>query len=208
MGYIYKTKRSKVFIGYVLAPEAEIKLKQILRAFATLSRCSGVWSYQVQENTNDKQWKYNAGGLFSVAKLPIAIFNRPIPNIETNITVCGVTYLGMAIYFLPEKLLVIEGTQIRHIPYNQLEIARTHLEYVEAQGQVFPDSVIVEHRWKFINRDGSPDKRFKGNVQVPLVRCGILNLDVAGSSVSLLTTDPNAPESFCQVLPQLDSRVP
>jgi hypothetical protein len=205
LGYIYKTKRTKVFIGYVLAPEAEMKLKQILRAFATLSRCSGVWAFQVQANTDDKQWKYNAGGLFSVAKLPVAFFNRPIPNIETNINVCGVAYRQMAIYFLPEKLLIIDGKQARHIPYSGVGITRTHLEYVETQGHVFPDSIIIEHRWKFINRDGSPDRRFKENIQVPLVRCGILKLDVSGSPVSLLTTDPNAPESFCQMLPKLDS---
>lgn len=205
LGYIYKTKRTKVFIGYVLAPEAEAKLNQLLSAFVTLRRCSGVWAYEVRENVNDKQWKYNAGGLFSVAKLPIAIFNRPMPNIETNINVCGVAYRRLAIYFLPEKLLVIEGTEIRHIPYSQLRITRTHLEYVETQGHVFSDSMIIEHRWKFINRDGSPDRRFKANVQVPVVRCGILNLDVSDFPVSLLTTDPNAPESFCQTLPKLDS---
>jgi len=33
---------------------------------------------------------------------------------------------------------------------------------------------------------------------------GILTLDVAGLPVSLLTTDPNAPDSFCQTLPKLD----
>ena len=205
LGYIYKTKRTKVFIGYVLAPEAEAKLKQILDAFASLSRCGGVWAYQVQANTNDKQWKYNAGGLFSVAKLPIAIFNRPIPNIETNIDVCGVAYHQLAIYFLPEKLLVIDGTQIRHVPYSQLMFDHAHLDYVETHGHVFPDSLIVERRWKYINRDGSPDRRFKSNFQVPLVRCGILTLDVSGLPVSLLTTDPSAPDTFCQTLPKLDS---
>jgi hypothetical protein len=205
LGYIYKTKRTKVFIGYVVAPEVEAKLNQILRAFATLRRCSGVWAFQVQANANDKQWKYNAGGLFSVAKLPIAIFNRPIPNIETNIDVCGVAYRQLAIYFLPEKLLVINGAEIRHVPYSQLSIGRDHLEYVETQGHVFSDSMIIEQRWLRINRDGSQDRRFKSNYQVPVVRCGILKLDASGSPVSLLTTDPNAPESFCQTLPKLDS---
>jgi hypothetical protein len=205
MGYIYKTKRTKVFIGYVLAPEAEVKLKEILRAFAILRRCNGVWAFQVQANTNDKQWKYNGGGLFSIAKLPIAIFNRPIPNIETNIKVCGVAYNQMAIYFLPEKLLVINGTKISHVPYNLLGISPTHMEYVETQGHVYADSLILERRWKYINRDGSPDRRFKANHQVPLVRCGILDLDLAGTPMCLLTSDPNGPEKFCQTLPRLDS---
>src|SRR3954464_8798675 len=102
----------------------------ILRAFAVLRRSSAVWAYRVQANANDKQWKYNAGGQFSVAKLPIAIFNRPIPNVETNIDVCGVAYGRVAIYFLPEKLLVIRGEDIHHVPYGRLSIGRDHLEYV------------------------------------------------------------------------------
>ena len=205
LGYIYETKRTKVFIGYELAPEAEAKLNQILNAFAVLRCTSAVWIHRVQANSNDKQWKYNAGGQFSVAKLPIAIFNRPIPNIETNIAVCGVAYGQLALYFLPEKLLVIEGTQIRHVPYGQVGIGRDHLEYVEVDGHVFPDSMILERRWRYINRDGSPDRRFKANHQVPVVRCGILNIDVAGKPVSLLTTNPDAPEAFSQSLPKLES---
>jgi hypothetical protein len=203
MGYVYKAKRTKVFIGYVLSPEAEVKLGRIIQAFTTLRRCGAVWAYQVQANSDEKQWKYNAGGLFSVAKLPIAIFNRPIPNIETNITVCGVAYNQLAVYFLPEKLLIINGAEIRYAPYNRLGISQDNLEYVETQGQVFPDSMILEKRWLKINRDGSPDRRFKANYQVPVVRCGILNLDLSGSPVSLLTTDPNAPETFRRNLPRL-----
>ena len=196
-----------MFIGYVLSPEAEVKLGRIMQAFASLRRCGAVWAYQVQANSDEKQWKYNAGGLFSVAKLPIAIFNRPIPNIETNITVCGVAYNQLAVYFLPEKLLIINGTEIRYAPYGSLMVTRDHLEYIESQGQVFPDSTVIERRWKYINRDGSADRRFKANYQVPLVRCGILKLDVTAMPVSLLTSDPNAPESFSRMLPKLDAMV-
>lgn len=205
LGYIYKAKRTKVFIGYEMAPAAQAKLDQILKAFECLRRSSGVWAYRVQANADSKQWKYNAGGEFSVAKLPIAIFNRPIPNIETNIEVCGVAYGHLALYFMPEKLLVIQGTQIHHVPYGQLDISRDHLEYIEVQGQVFPDSEILDQRWRYINRDGSPDRRFKANHLVPKVRCGILKFDVAGSPVSLLTTNPGAPEEFSRNLPKLES---
>jgi hypothetical protein len=208
LGYIYRAKRTKVFIGYVVSPEAEAKLDAILRSFAALRRSSAVWAYQVRLNASDKDWKYNAGSSFSVAKLPIAIFNRPIPNIETNINVCGVAYRQTAVYFLPEKLLVIEGTDIRYVPYTQLGIQLDHLEYVETQRQVFPDSLILDHRWLRINRDGSQDRRFKMNYQVPVVRCGILTLDMAGQPMSLLTTDPTAPESFSRTLPKLNSVTP
>jgi hypothetical protein len=203
-GYVYKAKRTKVFVGYVLAPEAQAKLEAIRRAFDALRRCGGIWAFQVQANWNDKQWKYNAGSDFSVSKLPIAIFNRAIPNLETNIHVCGVAFNQLALYFLPEKLLVIDGQDVRYIPYGQLSFAQDSLEYVETSGQVFPDSVVLSHHWLRVNRDGSPDRRFKFNCQVPKVRCGILSIDMAGQAMRLLMTNPAAPETFRRTLPKLN----
>ncbi|MFI5455024.1 MAG: hypothetical protein ACHRXM_06190 [Isosphaerales bacterium] len=206
LGFIYKTKRSKVFVGYVLDSDAEQKLKAIADAFAILRRCNGVWAYELRTHASEKLWKYNAGSLFSVAKLPIVFFNRPIPNIETNIRVTGLTYLRMAIYFLPGKLLVIDGTQVFHVEYHGLGLSHTHLDYVETEGHVYPDSLIIDHRWKFINRDGSRDRRFKDNVELPVVRCGILVLEVADYPIRLMTTNPDAPEMFSQQLPVLDNK--
>ena len=57
------------------------------------------------------------------------------------------------------------------------------------------DSVVVERRWLRINRDGSPDRRFKWNHEVPVVRCGILGLDLSGTGMKLLTSSPGAPGS-------------
>ncbi len=205
LGFVYKAKRTKLFVGYVLAPEAEQKLKAISDAFNKVRRCSGVWAFEVKSHADEKLWKYNAGSLISVSKLPVALFNRPIPNVETNIKVCGVAYLRTAIYFLPEKLLVVDGSRVSHVPYGELEIAHSLLDYVEAEGHVFPDSLVIERKWKFINRDGSPDRRFKANVQLPVVRCGILRLDVADIPISLLTTNPEVPKLFNQSFPRLDS---
>lgn len=207
-GYVYKAKRTKVFVGYVLAPEAEAKLESIRRAFDALRQCGGIWAFQVQANRDDKQWKYNAGSDFSVSKLPVAIFNRAIPNLETNIHVCGVAFNRLALYFLPEKLLVIDGQDVQYIPYNRLSFGQDSLEYVETSGQVFADSVVLSKHWLRINRDGGPDRRFKVNYEVPKVRCGILSVDMGGRGMQLLMTNPSAPEAFRRTLPRLESLAP
>src|SRR5262249_28626637 len=50
-------------------------------------------------------------------------------------------------------------------------------------------------RWKFINRDGSQDRRFRDNVELPVVRCGILSISIAGSELNMMTTNPAVPAS-------------
>jgi hypothetical protein len=152
--------------------------------------------YRLHEGERKQHWKYNAGDTFRVARLPVAIFSRTIPNVETNVRVKGITYHSQAIYFLPEKVLIIDGSNVRNVDYSELGILVDSLEYVEAEGHVYRDSLVIDKRWKFINRDGSPDRRFKDNFELPVVRCGLLGLEVGGVLLQVMTTNPQAPAIF------------
>jgi hypothetical protein len=203
VGFIYKTKRSKVFVGYTLDPAAERRLAEIAEALSVLRACSQVWMYRVRKNEGRLNWKYNAGDTFKVARLPMAIFNRAIPNVETNVRVNGITHRGQAVYFLPEKALVIDGSLVKNVPYPEMQVAVDSLEYVESEGHVYRDSQVIAHRWKFINRDGSQDRRFKDNLELPVVRCGILSLSVGRTELKMMTTDPKAPADVQEKLNRL-----
>lgn len=208
IGFVVKTKNSKVFVGYELDPAAVRRLEEIAEALGVLRRCSHVWMYRVARTEGKQHWKYNAGDTFRVDKLPLALFNRKIPNVETNVRVHGITYHSQAIYFLPEKILVINGSEVRNVPYRDLHIGVDSLEYVESEGHVFKDSEVIGQRWKFINRDGSQDRRFKDNVELPVVRCGILALGVGGTELRMMTTNPNAPPIIQRRLSTLKATAP
>jgi hypothetical protein len=207
-GFIYKTKRSKVFVGYTLDPAAEQRLEEIAEAISTLRACSRVWMYRVQMNEGRQHWKYNAGDTFTVSRLPVAIFNRAIPNVETNVRVNGIAYRSKAVYFLPEKILVIDGGEVKNVPYQELKIEVDDLEYVESEGQVYRDSEVIDQRWKFINRDGTRDRRFKDNYELPVVRCGILVLVTSDTEMDMMTTNPNAPRELKRRLERLKTTSP
>jgi hypothetical protein len=128
--------------------------------------------------------------------MPAAVFNRPIPNLETNIRVYGITCDDKAAYLLPEEILLIAKGEIRHVPYDQFNIATDFQQYVETEGHVYKDTEIVEQRWRYINRDGTPDKRFKNNEKLPYVRCGLLRLDVGGAGMQVMTSNPEVPAVF------------
>jgi hypothetical protein len=202
-GYVYKNKRTKVFVGYVLDRAATAKLEEVKAAFAILKKCSRVWLYQVRAHRDQRQWKYHAGNLFTVSKLPVAVFNRPIPNVEINISVSGITYQDRALYFLLEMILVIDGSSVRYVDYEDLKVETDTIEYVEAEGHVYADSQVIDHRWKFINKDGSRDKRFKENIELPVVRCGLLKIEAKNMKLELMTNNPEAPILFKRRLPIL-----
>jgi hypothetical protein len=94
----------------------------------------------------------------------------------------------------------VEGGEVHHLTYQELRITTDHLEYVETEGQVYKDSQQIGTRWKYINRDGSADRRFKDNYQLPVVRCGILCLEGGDARMEIMTTNPDAPEVFQKML--------
>jgi hypothetical protein len=120
-----------------------------------------------------------------------------------KIRVSGIAYQERAIYFLLEKLLVIDGGSVRYVEYRDFSMKSDILEYVETEGHVFPDSQVIDHRWRYINRDGSRDKRFKNNSECPVVRCGLLELMAGGITIELLANNPNVPPQFTQSFPRL-----
>jgi hypothetical protein len=194
-GFVMKVKHSKVFVGYSLDEAALRRLREIADALKALRHCSHVWIYQVSEGGGGRlHWKYNAGDTFKVAKLPMAFFTRRIPNVETNVRVQGITHGQTALYFLPEKLLIVSPEGTYTTPYQALHLTVDSLEYVESEGHVYQDSQVIDHRWKFINRDGSQDRRFKDNFELPVVRCGILCLNVEGAELNMMTTNPGVPQ--------------
>jgi hypothetical protein len=199
LGYVYQAKRSKVFIGYVLSPEIDAKLNELRNAFSALSRCSRVWALRVK--ATDQHWKYGVSS--QISHLPAANFGRPLPNIQTNIRVCSVAFHQLAIYFLPEKLLVIDGNNVRHIAHSHLETSQDHVDYLHTGWQRHSDSLVIGYRWLHSRVDGGPDRRFNVNYQIPIVRLGILAVGVAGLSVGLITSNPAAPEAFRRGLPRL-----
>ena len=199
LGYVYKAKRSRIFIGYTLDLKSEKKLDEIRSAFGILARCSHVWALRARAGNGN--WKSGVGN--HLTRLPAAKFVRSLPRIQMNKIICGVAYHQLELYFLPEMLLAVDGHEVRLLPYRQMDISQDHVDYLQTGWQRHTDSLVVGNQWLHSRVDGQQDRRFKVNYQIPIVRLGILAITVPDSSVGLITTNPNAPGMFRQQLPKL-----
>ena len=61
------------------------------------------------------------------------------------------------------------------IDFKELDFNFNATRFVETEG-VPSDSKIIDKTWAKVNKDGSPDKRFKGNYEIPVVRYGTIHL--------------------------------
>ncbi|GEM_PF-188416 len=83
---------------------------------------------------------------------------------------------GPDLFFFPTFLLLYKGSQEFGIfDLKEIKAAMKLTGYVEEE-KVPGDTEVIQHTWKKTNKDGSRDRRFKGNYQIPIVKYGDLTL--------------------------------
>ena len=68
---------------------------------------------------------------------------------------------------MPDVLLVFEDESVGAVSYSDLESVVTKVHYVEKE-DVPSDAKVVGYTWRYVRKDGGPDRRFKNNRQIPL----------------------------------------
>ncbi len=81
---------------------------------------------------------------------------------------------GGDIYFYPAfAIYVVTAESFALLEYSELNLDSSGTRFIEEEG-VPEDSKVVGHTWAKANKDGSPDKRFNGNYQIPIAAYGKL----------------------------------
>lgn len=79
------------------------------------------------------------------------------------------------VYFLPDKILVVSTMKVGAIDYSDIQMHLDTIQFIETDS-VPKDANILGYTWLKVNRDGTPDKRFKGNIQVPICEYGEIKM--------------------------------
>ena len=62
------------------------------------------------------------------------------------------------------------------IPYDDLDVWDSDTRFIESE-QVPRDAEVVGETWQYVNKKGGPDRRFKNNRRLPIVRYGQLRFE-------------------------------
>ncbi|QHE87221.1 DUF4236 domain-containing protein [Hydrogenophaga sp. BPS33] len=123
-------------------------------------------------------FKYSAGasqGLkFSGATLKLG----QVPGVKANIDVPILQAGRTTLAFYPDRILAFQGKAVGAILYERLQAVAQRTQFVET-GSVPSDATVVGRTWKYVNKSGGPDRRFKDNREYPL--CAYHQLNMATS---------------------------
>jgi hypothetical protein len=160
-------------VQYSLEPDAQQKFQDFCAAFEKVRNCRVVWHVDASGQTND--WKRNAGA-GSIARRSNArlLVTRP-PRVQCNLPVPALEKAGLSFYFFPDRLLIYDSSGVGAVSYGQLQVDYEETRFVE-DGPVPVDARSVGTTWQYVNKNGSPDRRFTNNRQFPILLYGGLVL--------------------------------
>jgi hypothetical protein len=99
--------------------------------------------------------------------------------IKSNIEFLRLALANESLYFTPDAILIIAGNSVAALRYDEVEIVCRRTKFIEDRSPP-TDSQVVGESWLYVNKDGSPDRRFGNNRKLPI--CLYAELDLKSGS--------------------------
>ena len=157
--------RKTTVVLYDLEPEVETAFAQLHDALAVLRSCSRTWHIEARGEVRDR--KYHAGASGVVKRKQVNVTTGAPPLVKANIEVPLVPVGRQVLAFMPDRLLVFDSAAVGAISYSDLALEVAESQFVEEEA-VPQDATVVGHTWRYVNKKGGPDRRFKDNREIPI----------------------------------------
>lgn len=77
---------------------------------------------------------------------------------------------------MPDRVLIFENSRVGAVSYSEIRFVIDTTRFIEEE-TVPRDASVVDRTWRFVNKNGSPDRRFNNNNELPVCLYEVLNLN-------------------------------
>jgi len=161
-------RRLLIEIHYDIDSNIKSVYEKFVSDFSGLLKSARVWQYRSSSLTHD--YKYTSGAYSSVDRRTlsrISINKAPTRFFETNIQIPYLGLINTELYFFPERLIIKRGDKFGGIMYKHIDATSDTTRFIEKSG-VPSDAIVVDKTWRYLNKNGTPDRRFNNNYQIPI----------------------------------------
>lgn len=170
--WVKDSLRKTTVLFFEFEPEIESLYQKLHDSFEQLSSSSRKWHIEAEGSVKDR--KRNAGATSLIKRTSISLGVGNPPYVKTNISVPYIPVGKQTLYFFPDKVLIFEPNGVGAVSYPNLRISVESTRFIE-DGSIPRDAKVVDRTWKYVNKRGGPDKRFKDNRELPIVLYEDLN---------------------------------
>lgn len=175
--YVYDQLRKTTVLFYDFDDEMMACYQQLHDSGAKLATCSKVWHVEASGAVYDP--KYHAGASNLLRRKATSISKTKPPFVKTNIDTIAVNVGRQTLHFFPDRVLVFDRDGVGAVSYDQLFVNIGNSQFIESE-TVPRDALVVGRTWKYVNKSGGPDRRFKDNTEIPI--CLYENLSLTSHS--------------------------
>ena len=200
-----KVQKSTVLM-YDFDPEIERVLVHLHAAADILMSSAATWHVPSRAQVYDS--KYHAGAQALISRNVSRFFRAPPPYVETNIQTIAVNVGAQTLHFFPDRVLVYDSGGVGAVSYSELQVDSGSISFVEEE--VVPrDASVVGSTWRYVNKKGGPDRRFKDNREIPICRYDSLAFrSSTGLNEMLHVSRSGAGAAFADALECLKRAIP
>ncbi|MCW3797227.1 hypothetical protein OMW55_05315 [Sphingomonas sp. BN140010] len=94
---------------------------------------------------------------------------------KSNVTPPAIAAGKQWLFFLPDVLLIGQDGKFGAVAYSDLITSFQDSRFIE-EGTVPHDAKVVGSTWRYVNKNGGPDRRFNNNVEIPICLYEVLHL--------------------------------
>lgn len=176
-----KKQISKTFVELTFADKSQLEKSWLncIDAFKELMNSEKVWDITYAEGVD--KVKVRTVAETATKRTSISKTEREIEFVKSDLSHLFLPNAnGPDLFFFPTFLILFKDN--KEFGIFDLKDINTTLKlfgFIEEE-KVPSDTEIIQHTWKKSNKDGSRDKRFKGNYEIPVVKYGNLTLESDG----------------------------
>lgn len=187
---LYVHKAGLIALDYTIDTEQQSEIDQRIDAMRKVANSKRVWRIMQTSKVIDK--KYEAGASDTVNRVACtAAAKAPFP-FKTNAPVVSFRSGRETLVFLPDKLFLLQKGSVGALNYSDIQTSTHTTRFIESQS-VPLDATVVGRTWRYVNKSGGPDKRFKNNRELPICLYGEMTLQSdSGLNTVFLFSHPDA----------------
>lgn len=151
---------------YSFDPEKEVGYANLLRAWGWLLKSDQIMQVTSEAFRGDR--KTNAGASHTVSRHKCSILSSLPFYLKSNVDTIQLKFFDKSrLLLLPDRFLLINGGKAKAINYNDVDVVISPSPFIETNSLPC-DAQVIDYTWQYVNKNGTPDKRYKNNRKLPV----------------------------------------
>lgn len=186
---IYVKTAGRINLEYIIDADQKAVVNQRTNPMLKITESEQVW--RIIQSSKVINRKYSGGASTTVVRTPCKASKMPPFPFKANVPAASFKTKKETLVFLPDKLFIIQKNKVGALSYSDV-LSSAHTTRFQEDEKVPKDTQVVGQTWRYINKSGGPDKRFKNNFQIPICLYGKLELKSAsGLNTVIMFSNPS-----------------